>query len=158
MYLLTTITILLLTLPVQALPVTYLCKKLQTGNVSGQAQLNAKSIDLEVAIDLENKKAEISGHIMTKQSKFYAEDQVVWTRSYFPNAKFNQENNLLRIESFTRSILMCGPGSGTGPCREWISLSIDLQTKEIIFEEKYSYERFTGKVLEDKSIKMKCEI
>lgn len=134
------------------------CKKLLDGNANKQAYTLAKSADINIEIDTYKEDAELRGEITTKVGRYHRENEVVQVYSYFTeNRSYSQSGSLIEVKSREKGLLLCGAGSGTGPCRKWDRLVVDLKTGEALYEHSYSYQKFFGETIFETSLRLSCQ-
>jgi len=132
------------------------CKKLINGNANGTSYTSAKSIDVNVQVDVDNSDAEVRGTMVTKAGQYNREGDVDNVYAYFTDGrKVEMNGDLFTITSFDRNLLMCGMSQS--PCRQWEEMTINLKTLEGVLEKSHSYKAYFGDQTYSLSVKFACK-
>jgi hypothetical protein len=115
------------------------CVNLIDGNYNGKSNAFAKSVDINITMDLRAQQALIEGILIAKANSQHEENDVVDLYSNFSeNLKIDQKGDILRISS------------------SWDTLMLNLRNGEGAFEQSYSNEKISGEIIYKTSIKFAC--
>ncbi|MBC7748782.1 MAG: hypothetical protein H7Z76_09455 [Methylotenera sp.] len=131
------------------------CTKVLSGNYTGLAYTNIKSIDFKLSIDPTTNHAELQGTYITSAGKYHRENESVGFYTSFYKKSFSINGPTIIGKNHENNFPFCG---SSGPvCHTWEEFSYNTKTGEASFAESHSYNNFGGNEIPAIAVKFICQ-